>query len=153
METPIYTEKQKLRYRFLFVIAGVGVMLFGAWQSYQQEPIGALVMILFAAAFTVVLWSFTVFNTVITPTELRFGFPLFRKRFPLAELSVGDVEKIAILAGIGIHYWSGKWVYNARYGDGVNITHGRRRYLIGSTNPFELQHKLMEVIPRGVSRT
>ena len=149
METPIYSEKQRLKYRLLLVIAGVSVLLFGVSQSYREEPIGALAMLLFAVVFVVILLGFTEFNTIITATELRFGFPLFRKRFQLSELNVGDIEKIAVLAGIGIHYWSGKWVYNARFGDGVNITHGRRRYLIGSNHPYELQHKLMELIPQG----
>ena len=148
METPVYTERQVMRFRLPLVLVGVAVMLYGAYLNRHGEPHSALIMVFFAMVFAVVLWGITVFNIVVTPTELRFGFPIYRKRFPLAQVAVGDVERIALIAGIGIHFWAGKWVYNARYGRGVNIKHGRFRFLLGSNQPEHLQNTLMQLVPR-----
>ena len=148
METPIYAEKQVMKFRWLLTAAGVAVMVLGAWQTWRAEPISAIAMLIFAGIFVVILRGFTQFSTVVTPTELRFGFPLFRKRFLLTTLEVGDVQRITLLAGIGIHFWGGKWVYNARYGSGVNLKHGRFRYLIGSDQPERLQSTLLQLVPR-----
>lgn len=149
METPIYTEKQAMSFRWPMALLGSAIMLFGAAQMWDQEPYGAAAMVLFAVAFAFVLWGFTVFSVVVTPTELRFGFPIFRKRFPLGEVEIGDVERIGLMAGIGIHLWNRKWVYNARLGRGVNIRHGRFQYLVGSNEPEQLQNALLQVRPRG----
>jgi len=148
METPIYSEKQAMKFRWPLAALGMAIMFFGALQTWQREPFGAATMVLFAFVFGLVLWGFTVFSIVVTPTELRFGFPLFRKRFSLDEVEIGDVEKIALLAGIGIHFWNRKWVYNARLGQGVNVTHGRYHYLVGTGQPEQLQHALLQVVPR-----
>lgn len=153
METTIYREKQPMPFRYVIAGAGMAIMLFGAWQTRHENPESALIMVVFSALFAVILWGFTEFTVVVTPTELRFGFPLFRKHFPLSEVQVGDTEHITLLAGIGIHYWHGKWVYNSRYGDGVNIVRGKRRYLLGSRHPLELQHALMDAAPRRTDRT
>ena len=148
METPIYSEKQVMKLRWLLATVGIAIMLVGAYLNFNREPFGSLVMVLFAAAFGVIWLGFTTFSIVVTPTELRFGFPIFRKRFPLTTVQVGDVDKIGFLAGIGIHFWAGKWVYNARFGSGVNITHGRVRYLLGSNQPEHFQSALMQLVPR-----
>jgi hypothetical protein len=150
METTIYRESQVMKFRWLLTLVGVVVMAVGAWQTWPHQPFESVIMILFALLFAVILYGFTEFSVVITPTELRFGFPIYRKRFRLTEISVGDIEKIAVLAGIGIHFWNRKWVYNARYGRGVNIRHGRFLYLLGSDQPEQLQHALLQSAPRHV---
>ena len=148
METPLYSEKQAMRFRWPLAVLGVAIMLYGAMETWPTEPLGAMVMILLAAGFVFVFCAFTVFTVVVTPTELRFGFPIFRKRFQLAEVEIGEVERIGVLAGIGIHFWNRKWVYNGRFGQGVNIRHGRYRYLVGTGRPAELQNVLMQSVPR-----
>ncbi len=148
MESEIYSEKQAMKFRWPLAVLGAAIMIVGAAGTWEKEPYGAATMIFFALVFALVIWGFTVFSIVVTPTELRFGFPLFRKRFALSELEIGDVEKIGLLAGIGIHFWNRKWVYNARLGRGVNLTHGRYHYLVGSEQPEQLQSALMQLIPR-----
>jgi hypothetical protein len=147
METTIYRESQVMKFRWLLTLVGVVVMAVGAWQTWPHQPFESVIMILFALLFAVILYGFTEFSVVITPTELRFGFPIYRKRFRLTEISVGDIEKIAVLAGIGIHFWNRKWVYNGRYGRGVNVTHGRYHYLLGSNSPEQLQNALLQQVP------
>ena len=153
METEIYKEKQPLPFRYLLAGVGVGVMLFGAWSTRNANPVSSLIMVGMAVLFVLVFWGFTQFTVVVTPTELRFGFPLFRKRFAFDEIQVGETERITLLAGIGIHYWAGRWVYNARLGEGVNVSHGKYRYLLGSRHPRELQHVLMERVPQSAVRS
>jgi hypothetical protein len=148
MEAELYKERQPMPFRYVIAGIAMAVMLFGAWQTRLENPVSSLLMVFFAAAFGVVLWGFTEFSVVVTPTEVRFGFPLFRKHFALSEIQVGETQRIALLAGIGIHYWQGKWVYNSRYGEGVNISRGRRSYLLGSRHPLELQNALMQGAPQ-----
>lgn len=82
-------------------------------------------------------------KVVVTTSELRFGFAYWRKRLPLADVEVVGVEQIPLLAGIGVHYYPNRWVYNARVGGGVHLVYqGKRHYLIGSDNPEVLFHAL-----------
>lgn len=122
-------------------------MFYVAYVTLHEDPFGSFMMIVFSILLAIVLWGFTALNIVVTPTELRFGFPIYRKRFPLERVEVGDVERIALIAGIGIHFWAGKWVYNARFGLGVNIKRGRSRYLLGSNQPEQLQNALLQLVP------
>jgi hypothetical protein len=38
METPIYSEKQAMQFRWPIAVLGVAIMLFGASQIWQKEP-------------------------------------------------------------------------------------------------------------------
>jgi hypothetical protein len=150
METAIYEEKQVTRFRSLLVLVVVGVFGFAGWQAWesagdQWATIFSLIMLPIGAFL---VWGLTELKTVVTPTELRFGSPVYRKRIPLSKLRVGQVEHIPFWAGIGIHTYFGRWVFNARFGRGLNIMVNNRRYLIGSDNPERLQNALMHVVPR-----
>ena len=151
MSSAIYEEKQTMYLRVPIVALVVAVTLFGAWQT-RDVPLATAIMLLASLAFAAALWGLTQLKVIVTPTEIRFGFPFFRKRFPLAKIRVGDVTKIAFLAGLGIHFWGGRWVFNARFGRGVLITSGRFEYLIGSDHPERLQAALMQVVPRAVGK-
>jgi len=147
METPTYQEKQTLPLRGLYVAVVVAALVFAGWQTHET-PESPLILTIVALLAGLALWGFSTLHVIVTSVEIRFGFPLLRRRIPIHELTVGDVERIPLLAGMGVHYWGGRWVYNARFGRGVELLSGKRRYLVGSDTPERLQAALLQVRPR-----
>jgi hypothetical protein len=144
LETPIHTETQNAVFRIPLIIIVAGILLFGAWQIRAQQWQSAMLagMAIIAAG---VIWGLTQFSVEISSSEIRFGFPLWRKKYRVGDLEVGAVEAIPFGAGIGIHFWRRKWVYNARFGRGVIVKTGKTTYLLGSNYPERLQNALLGV--------
>lgn len=145
-ETPIFEETQRL-FLWNFIVAVSAAAIFcGIYFSMQES--WAIYLALGAALLDlIVLSGFARLSIVVTPTELRFGLPIWTKRFALSDVTVGEVEKISLAAGIGIH-WMGKyWVYNARLGRGVRLTARGTNYLLGSRDPEKLMRALQQVLP------
>jgi hypothetical protein len=127
METPIYQEHQKIsRALMAFVLLIVaGCVVLSVVMTKGERIFDTIFLVIMGIAISL--------RVVITTTELRFGFPFWRVRLPLETIEIIGVEPIPLLAGIGIHFSRGRWVYNARQGDGVHlVVAGKKHYLIGS---------------------
>ena len=146
-ETPVYTETQNAIFRVPLILIVAAILLFGAWQVREQRW-QAVMMAGMAIIAGGVIWGLTQLSVEVYSREIRFGFPLWRKTYPLSDIVVGDVEEISFGAGIGIHFWRGKWVYNARFGRGVAIKAKKTIYLLGSDHPERLQQVLLGVANR-----
>ena len=149
MESPIFEEKQTLQFRGIILLLVVGSLVASGIAAHGETRdfiwIGIISVFLF-----VLMWSLFVFRIRITDTDLRFGYPFWWRRIPLGEVRVGDVEAISFWAGIGVHYWSGRWVYNAHFGRGVRIRAGNSDYLVGSLKAEEFQNALLARAPRSL---
>jgi hypothetical protein len=140
METPIHQESQSIAkwLRFLVVCIVVLLVVLAVWLPGKREILPKIIA--FASGLIVLLiFLAMVMKVVVTSSELRFGFPFWRVRFPLKDIEVLGVEPIPLMAGIGIHYYRGKWVYNARQGQGIHLVYRKEKhYLISSDNPEAL---------------
>ena len=124
----------------IFIIAGC--VLLSVMMTKGERIFDTIFLVIMGIAIVLLLLSM-VMKVVITTTELRFGFPFWRVRLSLEELEVIGVEPIPLLAGVGIHFSRGKWVYNARLGEGIHlVVAGKKHYLIGSDNPQTLFNAL-----------
>ena len=144
---PVHSETQSAVFRVPLILLVAAILLFGAWQTreHQWQSVMMAGLALIAGG---VIWGLTQLTVEVYPGELRFGFPLWRKRIPADRIEVGGVESISFAAGIGIHFWRGRWVYNARFGRGVMLKAGKRAYLLGSDHPERLQSALLMVAKR-----
>lgn len=142
MDATRYEERQSFP-AWISLAAGVilGVALALSHRS-GQEDFWAVVLV--AAVVAVALWLFSRFHVVVTRSELRFGFRVFEKRLPLERIHVGEIRDISFWHGIGIHYMRGTAIWNAKLGRGLQISDGKRRYLVGSNQPERLQSVLYE---------
>ncbi len=144
METPIHQERQTLSRTFfsfvIFIIAGC--VLLSVMMIKGERIFDTIFLVIMGSAILILLLSM-VMRVVVTSTELRFGFPFWRVRLPLEEIEIIGVEPLPLMAGIGIHFSRGRWVYNARLGEGVHlVSAGKKHYLIGSDNPQALFNAL-----------
>ncbi len=139
METTIYQESQTMPTWFALLICLLGVAgILCVFLTCSAEEFGFALLALFLCF--IVLALFSRMKVVITTSELRFGFAIWRKRVALRDIRVLGIEPIPVLAGFGVHYYGGKWVYNARFkGQGVHLVcQGKKHYLIRSNNPEAL---------------
>jgi hypothetical protein len=139
METPVYEESQTMPTWFLLLIGLVLLAaLASALLSAPEEQLGLVLVVLFVLA--VMLFLFYRMRVAVTTSELQFGFTIWRKRLPLQDIQVLGTEPIPWYAGLGIHFYGGKWIYSARFkGQGVHLVYqGKKDYLIGSNHPDAL---------------
>jgi len=148
--SPVHSETQNAIFRVPLIVLVTGILLFGAWQIRENQW-QSVMMVGLALIAGGVIWGLTQLSVEVYPDELRFGFPFWRKRIRADKIEVGDVETISFAAGIGIHFWRGRWVYNARFGRGVMLKAGKISYLLGSDHPERLQSALLTVVKRRVS--
>ncbi|RPH92838.1 hypothetical protein EHM69_11905 [candidate division KSB1 bacterium] len=143
MDTPLYEEKQSFFLRPLFVLIIFAILLWGAWDVHET-PLHSVMLIGMAFLSALIFWGFSELRSKVTATEFIFGFPFYKKRIPLDQLTVGGVQRISFGAGVGIHFWRGSWLYCARFGRGVEISVDDTKYLIGSDHPEMLQAALLQ---------
>lgn len=149
METPLYEEQQTMplgSVLLLILVVGVAASFAGFGGARPTEVGGVLIIGVLAS---LLMWRFMRMRTIVTATELRFGFPFWRRRVPLSRVQVGEITDIRFYHGLGVHYVGGSWVWNARLGRGLRITVGRQKHLIGSAQPEGLQAALMQLTTRG----
>jgi hypothetical protein len=147
-ESVIYQEEQTL-YPWLMALITL-VCLSGIIVSILMGvPLrehGTWVAWLVVIVVVILLGLFRKLTVQITPTQLVFGYPIWKKRAPLNEVLVGEVVKIPYVAGMGIHYWAGKTYVNARMGGGLEVIIGGRTFVIGSNQPHRLSSAIKSVI-------
>ncbi|MFH1010981.1 MAG: hypothetical protein V1784_07085 [bacterium] len=124
------------------------VAIISAVLTAPEEELGLVLVVLLLLA--VVFSLFFRMRVRITTGELHFGFKIWRKRLPLQDIQVLGMESIPLLAGLGIHYYAGKWIYSARFkGQGVHLVYqGKKHYIIGSNHPDVLLSALRTAIGR-----
>jgi len=143
----IYTETQEFPFRrgiFLIVL-----MAFAAIPLFLKLPwwmTGGILIIgcLVAALINSVL----ILHVRLTTATLEFGFWFSSPEIQLPEIVNPEVVDIPIAAGIGMHYYKGNRVYNARFGRGVKISTSKKQYIIGSGNPEQLRSAILGALPR-----
>jgi len=150
--TAIYEERQN--FALLRMIALVAALVIGGTayitnsKSGFTDPSEAWSLAFIAAMLLVVVWGFSRMSTTVNSAFLQFGFPVWHKRVEVSRIHVGEIKRIPMWYGLGIHYVVGIWVYNVHLGRGVVIAVDGRRYLIGSSDPERLQSALLQVAPR-----
>jgi len=144
----LYQEKQPI-YSWLivlvFVACALGLIIpaaFGVRLDHQAMRPGEIMMV----AILIVIWLFRKLIVVITPTQLTFGFPIWKKRLRLDTIVVGGVVTIPFLAGFGIHFCGKRMYVNAKMGRGVELTAKDRRYVIGSDSPEKLDNAIRSAV-------
>ncbi len=141
METAVFEERQTLPARDWIAFVAAALTAIGIWFTLEVEWIRWLAIAVAIVEF-LLLRAVLSMRTVLTPTQLRFGMPVITKKLLLAEIQVGAVVKIPKLAGIGVHYYSGRWYYNMHFGNGIEISAGKTTYVIGSKE-IERLHSLL----------
>jgi hypothetical protein len=149
---PIHEERQSFTLMYIIAVFAAAVIVTAAWSlnaSAGRTDPTAMATLAFAAVMAgIAIWGFSRLTVTITPTELRFGYPVWHRRAPVTQLIVGDIVPIPFWYGIGLHFVRGMWVYNAHLGRGVVLWLGNNKYLIGSDHPERLQSALLQVAPR-----
>lgn len=136
-----------MRFGHVLVIVS-SLALFSAIYATVHAWWGLYVAIAVALLDWVLLSFMTRMDIFITPTRIIFGMPIYKKNFALSTIEVGEIEKIPLRAGIGIHGCGSRWVYNAHLGQGVSLkTDSGTTYLLGSEQPERLLAALKQAVP------
>jgi len=142
MDASLYEEEQRFP-AWIYAVSGA-VLVVALVLSYRSGHEDFWALVLIAAVIVVSLWLFSRFHVVVTESELRFGFRVFKKTIPLSVIEIGEIRDITFWHGIGIHYLRGTAIWNAKLGRGLQVSDGKRRYLVGSDQPERLQSVLYE---------
>lgn len=144
----VYQEEQRF-YPWLIALIFVACALSIVIPMMCGVPLGDFGLWIGAIAFGIVFLAFWLFRKLIvqiTPSQLIFGFPVWKVRLPLSNLEVTGVVMIPKIAGAGMHYWAGKAYYNAKMGHGVEVKSGGKTYVIGSDTPDMLSDMIKSVV-------
>jgi hypothetical protein len=134
------------------LIAFAMLIVFVIAALIREIPTETKIMVLAIELLSlVIVWQFLSLNTVVTATEFRIKMGFLKKRFDTTKLQVGQIRDVPKLAGIGIHYYRGFWVWNTSFGRGVSVyTDKGSEFLVGSQIPEQLQMALLQVSKRRV---
>ena len=104
-----------------------------------------MILILFFLA------SFSTLQVIVDENFLRikFGYGIFRKKFPLHEIASVKKARNRWYYGWGIRvwFWPYMWIYNVSGFDTVEIVmKGGKRYRIGTDQPEELEQAILNSI-------
>jgi hypothetical protein len=147
-ESVLYSEEQRfypwLIWLIIIAFAIAIIIPLSVGVSFSHSSIW--ITMLTYAILIVVFWLFRKLMVVITPTQLIFGFPIWKKKLRLDTIMVGSVVKIPFIAGAGIHCWGGKTFINARMGKGVEVTSNEKTYVIGSDGPDTLLESVRSAV-------
>jgi heme/copper-type cytochrome/quinol oxidase subunit 2 len=115
----------------------------------RAEPVSEnsgtnLLVTLVMVLILIILASFSTLTTSIDGEYLRvkFGFGLFKKKFPLKEIATVTSVKNHWYYGYGIRFWlwPKMWIYNVSGFDAVELTMKNGKiYRIGTDAPKELE--------------
>jgi hypothetical protein len=139
-ETIIYQEEQSnlplmITIYVVMLVLGVSGLIVAKAGAKEGWPIIMVV----AVIFPFVIWGFSRMRVVVTPFELRFGFPAIHRRLPLSKVRVGEIAELKWWYGIGVHFLFTRWVFNTRLGRSVEVFGNGTRYIIGSRDPEKLK--------------
>ncbi|MCB1059761.1 MAG: hypothetical protein KDB65_06010 [Calditrichaeota bacterium] len=144
METALFEETQEFPLRGVLAFAS-GAAFFVIPMFYSMPLLLVLLMFLIGIGISTLLGATLKTYTRVTQTEFSFGPNIFTRRIPAGELTVVGPRSIPFLAGTGIHRYRGKWYYNMRRGEGLEIHHGKTKYVVGTARMDELQTALRDL--------
>ena len=146
MEAPLFEERQTLYWPYMLAFA---VLMAFALYCVKTNPnvreTDAVMVPLTAVIGLLAATGFSSMQTQVTRRHLSFGFPLWRKRIALTKIEVEGIEPLRLWYGIGVHWLGDKWVFNVHMGEGVKIRVNGQSYLIGSREPEQLRHTLLQL--------
>jgi hypothetical protein len=146
MDAPLFEERQTFYWPYMLVLAGLmAFALYCVKTNPNARATDEVMVPLTAAIGLLAATGFSSMQTKITRREMQFGFPMWRKRVPLTSLEVEGIEELKLWYGIGVHWLGDKWVFNVHMGEGVKIRVKGQSYLIGSRNPEQLRHTLLQL--------
>jgi hypothetical protein len=143
---------------YLMLVVTLAVLALFAWAqitaraeppSYYSGTNFAVTAIMALIMF--ILASFTTLTTSINENCLRikFGYGIFRKKFPLNEITSAISVKNHWYYGWGIRlwFWPYMWIYNVSGFDAVEIImRNGKMYRIGTDTPGELEAAIKQAI-------
>jgi len=143
-----YQHKQT-GYLMIYILLGIGI-LFGI--SITQSGYNLPMLLSMLIVFGIVL-SFVSLTVCIDEhfLKIQFGYGLFKKNFPLKEItSVTEVKNHWYYGyGIRMWFWPRMWIYNVSGFDAVEIMIKKgKRYRIGTDEP----QKLAEALRNSISK-
>ncbi|MBS3130804.1 hypothetical protein J4212_00070 [Candidatus Woesearchaeota archaeon] len=131
----------------IFVLAAVAALYAFILSKAGFNPaiLGIMALIL------LILASFTTLKAEIGQTHLKikFGYGIFRKKFPLKEIASAKAVKNRWYFGWGIRYWlfPKMWVFNVSGFDAVEIKmRNSRIYRIGTDDQKNLEAALVQAM-------
>jgi hypothetical protein len=134
------------------------VLVFFAWiqNTARAEPPSVdsgtnFAMTAIMAFILCILASFSTLTVAIDKQflKIRFGWGIFRKKFPLSEVvAVRRVHHHWYYGwGIRIWFWPKMWIYNVSGFDAIEIVmRGGKMYRIGTDAPHELEMAITQAI-------
>jgi len=144
-------EHTQIGYLFITVLLAVALYL-GFILRAETEPIVNVVLLL----IILIMASFATLKVTINEDDLKikFGYGIFRKRFPLKEIASVKTEKNHWYYGWGIRFWPQRrmWIFNVSGFDAVEIKMKNGRiYRIGTDDPENLESAIKRAIQwRGI---
>ena len=143
---------------YLMLVVALAVLVLFAWvyitaraepPSYYSGTNFAVTAIMALILF--ILASFTTLTASIDENCLRikFGWGIFRKKFPLNEIASAISVKNHWYYGWGIRlwFWPYMWIYNVSGFDAVEIImRNGKIYRIGTNTPSELEAAIKQAI-------
>ena len=143
---------------YLMLVVTLAVLVFFAWlqitaraepPSYDSGANFAITTIMALILF--ILASFSTLAVTLDDNYLRikFGYGIFRKKFPLSEVLSAKTVKNHWYYGWGIRlwFWPYMWIYNVSGFDAVEVTMKNGRiHRIGTDVPVELETAIKRVI-------
>ncbi len=136
----VYEHKQ-VGYLIIWITLGL-VVLFG-FLFYNVSY--NLLFVLYLLFLLIILSSFFTLTIRVDNEQIfiKFGYGLFRKRFPIKEVASARCVKNRWYYGWGIRFWFNMWIYNVSGFDAVEIRlKNRKIYRIGTDEPIKLQRAI-----------
>lgn len=137
-----YSHTQ-IGYLMMIIIGAIIIIGLSAIQSSETALLGLiLVMIAVLALFH----SLTVLIDD-EKIEVKFGFGIIRKSFPIKMITSCRAVKNPWYYGWGIRYIPGGWLFNVSGYDAIEIImNNKKRYRIGTDEPEELERIINDII-------
>jgi len=134
---------------YVILIAQIGISLLYIVILTQT---GLNVLVLFVMVLIIfLLASFGTLQVIIDENflHIKFGYGIFRTKFPLNEIASAKKVRNRWYYGWGIRvwFWPYMWIYNVSGFDAVEIImKSGKRYRIGTDQPEELEHAILQSI-------
>ncbi len=143
---------------YLMIVVTLVVLVLFAWAyiTARAEPssVDSGTNLLVTAIMALVLFILASFATLTVSIDekylkIKFGYGIFRKKFPLSEIVSVTSAKNHWYYGWGIRFrlWPKMWIYNVSGFDAVEIIMKNGRiYRIGTDAPNELESAIKQII-------
>lgn len=133
----------------IFVLLAVSVLFLTVLEQANYEPflIGVMSFIL------LIIISFSSLTVAIDKNniQIKFGYGIFRKKFPLSEIISAKTVRNHWYYGWGIRvwFWPRMWIFNVSGFDAVELSMKNGKiYRIGTDEPNKLLNAITETLIR-----